>query len=123
MQDVGLLRGWAMLWLCVVAVIGLPLCGWSDQGPESNTGKSEAQEKARMAADAKVTIHEAIEAATRAVPGKVIEAELEEKPRATWEVEVVTHDGKVVEVWVDVHTGAVVALEEEKPQEATAPRP
>ncbi len=123
MEGVMVLKRWGMIWLCVGAVIGVPVSGWSDQAAGSGTGKREAPEKVKMAADAKVTIHEAIEAASRAVSGKVIEAELEEKPRVTWEVEVVTNDGRVVEVWVDVHTGAVVAVEEEKDEQEVAPKP
>lgn len=105
-----------LLPLLVTALIGVPVSTWSDQGAEGEQDKTEGQEKAEMAAAAKVTIHDAIKAATQKVPGKVIEAELEEKPRATWEVEVVTADGKVMEVWVDVDTGAVVAAEEKKPE-------
>lgn len=100
----------------VAVLIAVPLPAWSDRGEGGEQGKSEAQEKAEMAAAAKVTIHDAIKAATQKVRGKVIEAELEEKPRATWEVEVLTDDGKVMEVWVDVDTGAVVSVEEEKPE-------
>ncbi len=123
MQEVGLRRRWAMISLCVGAVMGVPVFGWSDQGAGKETGKSEVQEKVKMAAEAKVTIHDAIEAATRAVSGKVIEAELEEKPRVTWEVEVVTDDGKLMEVWVDVDSGAVVAVEEEKGESEAARQP
>lgn len=101
----------------VTALIGFPLSAWSDQGAGGEQGKTEAEEMAEMAAAAKVTIHEAIKAATQKVRGKVIEAELEEKPRATWEVEVLTDDGKIMEVWVDVETGAVVSVEEEKPEQ------
>lgn len=123
MERVMVLKRWAMISLCAGAVIGVPVSGWSDQAAGSGTGKSEAQEKVKMAADAKVTIHEAIEAATRAVSGTVIEAELEEKPRTTWEVEILTNDGKVMEVWVDVRTGTVVAVEEEKDEQEAAPKP
>lgn len=107
-----------LLAFLVVALVCLshPMSAWSDEGGDGEAGKSEAQEKAEMAAAAKVTIQEAIEAATQEVQGKVIEAELEEKPRPTWEVEVVTDDGKVMEVWVDVVSGTVVSVEEEKPE-------
>ncbi len=106
----------------VAALTATPFSAWSDQGAAGGQGKTEAQEKAEMAAAAKVTIHDAIKAATQKVQGKVIEAELEEKPRATWEVEVLSDDGKIMEVWVDVDTGAVVAVKEEKAeQEATQP--
>lgn len=113
-------RHWVLFPCLVAALISIPAHGWSDQAAEGERGKTEAEEKAEMAAAAKVTIHDAIKAATQKVRGKVIEAELEEKPRATWEVEVLTEDGKIMEVWVDVDTGAVVSVEEEKPEkEAT----
>lgn len=120
------LRGYRMLFpFLVVALLSVPLPAWSDQGDGAEQGKTEAEEKAEMAAAAKLTIHDAIEAATQEVRGKVIEAELEEKPRATWEVEVLTEDGKVMEVWIDVVTGAVVAVEEEtadqEAEQETAP--
>lgn len=107
----------------VAALAATPFSVWSDQGASGGQGKTEAQEKAEMAAAAKVTIHDAIKAATQKVQGKVIEAELEEKPRVTWEVEVLTDDGKIMEVWVDVDTGSVVAVEEEKAEQEAAQPP
>lgn len=70
------------------------------------------RKRSRWASTAKITIHEAIKAAINEVAGTVIEAELEEKPRVTWEVEVVTDQGKVMEVLVDIDTGAVVGVKE-----------
>ncbi len=46
----------------------------------------------------------------------MIEAELEKKHgKAIWEVEIVTAEGKVVEVHVDAETGTVIDVEEKKP--------
>ena len=90
-------------------------CVWV--GPVwSSEGEGEVLEKVEMAGAAKVTIEQAIKAAIAQVPGRVIEAELEEKPRVTWEVEVVTAEGKVMEILVDVDTGAVVVTKEKKPE-------
>ena len=100
----------------ITALLALPGLAWSDGNGGNNAQGDEIQEKVEMASTAKVTIHEAIKAAINEVGGTVIEAELEEKPRVTWEVEVVTDQGKVMEVLVDVVTGAVVGVKEEKPE-------
>jgi len=77
-------------------------------------GKGKEDDKAKMAAAAKVTIEQAIKTATDKVSGKVIEAELEKKhDKLAWEVEVVTAENKVMEVHIDATTGAVIDVEEE----------
>jgi uncharacterized membrane protein YkoI len=82
--------------------------GWADKGKKDEDGK----EKAAMAAAAKVSIEQAIKTASEKAPGKVIEAELETKHGKTvWEVEVLSDDGKVVEVHVDAESGAVIDVE------------
>jgi uncharacterized membrane protein YkoI len=71
--------------------------------------------KAEMASEAKVTIEEAIKAASEKVQGTVIEAELAKKEGKTiWEVAVVTTDGTVMEAMVDSETGAVTTVEKKK---------
>jgi hypothetical protein len=73
------------------------------------------KEKAEMAAAAKVTIDQAVKAATENTAGKVIEAELEKKhDKLVWEVEVVTSENKVMEIHIDAETGAVISTEEKK---------
>lgn len=104
----------AFLLLCLGVLVGPPASVWAEQGASGEAAKNEIQEMIEMTAGAKVSIQEAIKAATEKVAGKVVEAELEEKPRATWEVEVLTEDGQLMEVWVDVDTGAVVSLEEKQ---------
>ena len=65
--------------------------------------------------DAKVTIDQAIKAASEKVPGTVVEAELEKKHGKTvWEVEVLGPDGHVTEVHIDAATGAVIDMEAKK---------
>lgn len=65
--------------------------------------------------DAKVTIDQAIKAASEKVPGTVVEAELEKKHGKTiWEVEVLGADGNVTEVHIDAATGAVIDTEAKK---------
>jgi uncharacterized membrane protein YkoI len=88
---------------------------WSDQKGKGK--KDEAKEMVEMAATAKVTIDEAIKTASEKVPGKVVEAELEKKHNTlVWEVEVVTAENKVMEVHIDAGSGAVISVEEEKPE-------
>jgi uncharacterized membrane protein YkoI len=67
--------------------------------------------KAEMASEAKVTIEQAIKAASEKVQATVIEAELLKKQGKTiCEVAVVTTDGTVMGAIVDSETGAVTRL-------------
>lgn len=77
-------------------------------------GNGKEDDKATMAAAAKVTIEQAVKTASQTVPGKIVEAELETKHnRLVWEVEIVTSEKKVMEVHIDAATGAVIDVEEE----------
>jgi len=78
----------------------------------SSWGNGEKDGKEKLAGEAKITIQEAIEAATAKVPGKVIEAELESEHGTTvWEIEIVTTTKKVVHV--DATSGKVIDVEED----------
>ena len=84
----------------------------------------EEHNKLEMAAAAQVTIDEAIKTALEKVPGKVIEAELEDKHHTlVWEVEIVTPENKVMEVHIDAKTGTVIDIEEEKTKSGRLKRP
>ncbi len=76
----------------------------------------EIKEKVHVAGKAKVTADQAIQTALLKVPGTVVEAELEEEKdhKVIWEVEIVTADGKLMEVEIDANTGEVLEVEEEK---------
>jgi uncharacterized membrane protein YkoI len=103
--------------LAVAVGVMLVLNGpaWSDQKGKGK--KDESKETVEMAAEAKVTIDQAIKTASEKVPGKVVEAELEKKGGTlVWEIEVVTAENKVMEVHVDAESGAVIEVEEEKPE-------
>lgn len=66
-------------------------------------------EKVKWALATKVDVVDAIKAATAHAPGKVIEAALHSvKGRLVYEVEVVTKEGRVVEVLVDPQSGRIV---------------
>ena len=104
-----------MLALVVGMILALNGPAWSDQKGKGK--KDESKETVEMAAVAKVTIDQAIKTATEKIPGKVVEAELEKKHgMLVWEVEVVTAENKVMEVHIDAESGAVIDVEEEKPE-------
>ena len=59
-----------------------------------------------LVASAKITMEEAIKSATKAVPGKVAEAELgKDDGRTIWKIEVIDHNNKSQTVYVDAQTG------------------
>ena len=61
----------------------------------------------QLAAQSKLSLVQAIESATRTVPGTVIDAELDQGDAAgaRYELEVITPNGDSVEVWVNAVTG------------------
>jgi uncharacterized membrane protein YkoI len=108
-----LLLGMMAVAIGVMLVLNGP--AWSDQKGKGK--KDEAKETVEMATKAKVTIDQAIKTASEKVTGKVVEAELEMKhDTLVWEVEVVTAENKVMEVHIDAESGAVINVEEEKPE-------
>jgi uncharacterized membrane protein YkoI len=76
-------------------------------------GKAEVAKDFSKAAAAKIGLAKGIEIATKRVPGKATDVELEfEDGRLVLEVEVFA-DGKVFEVEIDAETGQVLEVEEE----------
>jgi uncharacterized membrane protein YkoI len=66
-------------------------------------------EKIKWAHATKVSVTEAIKTATAHTPGQVIEAALHAiNGRLLYEIEVVTKDGRVVELFVDPRTGKLI---------------
>lgn len=66
-------------------------------------------EKVKWAKATKVLIIDAVRTATAHIPGQVVQATLESlNGRLLYEIEVVTRDGKVVEVFVDPQTGKLI---------------
>ncbi len=106
--------------LMVMAVMAggfaLALSGpaWSEKdhkGPKAPKG-------AELVKEATVTIDQAIKTAREKVSGPVGEAELRQKDGKTvWEVEIAGADSKVMKVFLDAGTGAVLSTEEKKPKE------
>ncbi|MCP9468982.1 MAG: PepSY domain-containing protein [Nitrospira sp.] len=92
-------------------------------GESASAGDKGKKDKVEMAQRAAVSIEQAIQTASEKVSGKVIEAELERKhKKLVWEVEVVTPERKIVEVHIDAESGAVIDVEEEKPQKIRSPK-
>ncbi len=78
--------------------------------------KDNVAEVQAMVAQTKITLAQAVEAALAAVPGKAIEAQLDDdKGVARYEVEIITPQGHSVEVWVNATTGAAVQHEDDGP--------
>jgi uncharacterized membrane protein YkoI len=66
-------------------------------------------EKIQWARATKVIITDAIRNATAEVPGKVIEAALHAiNGRLLYEIEIVTADGKIAEVFIDPQSGKLI---------------
>lgn len=92
----------------VLAVMLLAFGGFVAYADKGEKGGGEAKEKMSMAQQAKITIDQAMKAATDKVKGKVIEAELEEEAGTLmWEFEILAEDNHIVEVYVDAMSGAV----------------
>jgi uncharacterized membrane protein YkoI len=67
------------------------------------------QEKLKWARATKVSLADAIRTALARTPGLAIQATLESlKGRLIYEIEIVTADGAVVEVFVDPQTGNII---------------
>ncbi len=102
--------------MCVIAVAFAVTGGCATGGLFGAKEADESKEAMALLGQARVTIDQALRVATDKQSGRVIEAELEKKHgKAIWEVEIVTAEGKVVEVHVDAETGAVIDVEEKKP--------
>ena len=63
---------------------------------------------------AKITMAEAIETAVQTVPGKAVEAVIDQEDKRTvFEVEIIDTTGKTVEVYIDAQTGDTRNIEKE----------
>jgi len=80
----------------------------------SAAGAGKPEEKIAMAKGAKVGLSAAVAKATAKVAGDPVEVELARKKKVVWEIEVLTPEGKLVEVDVAADTGEVVDTEPQK---------
>jgi|GEM_PF-1395350 len=100
----------ALLWL-------LSLLGWPPQAVQAHEKDAReievsaltAQEKVQWARAAKVSLIDAIRTALTQTTGQAIQATLESlKGRLLYEIEIVTGEGTVVEVFIDPQSGTVI---------------
>jgi uncharacterized membrane protein YkoI len=79
---------------------------------QNGTIKANKLHKNEYSNSAKVTLQDAVSAATKKVPGKAIEAELEsEDGYLVYEVKVISPDKKVTQVYVDAGNASVLGTE------------
>lgn len=102
--------------LAVTVMMGIMLAfggpAWSAKDPKGHKGPKGAE----LVKGATVTIDQAIKTASEKVSGPVGEAGLKQKDGKTvWEVEIASADSKVMKVFLDAGTGAVLSTEEKKP--------
>ena len=89
---------------------------------QTGLGDGELQDKMAKAKAAPIGITEAIAAANTHVPGTVLEAEFEsEENQISWEVEIATEGGKLMEIKVDHQTGAILSSEEKPIKDGKKP--
>lgn len=82
------------------------------------TVKTEGHTKAEYPILAKISCVEAINIATKRIPGKVIECKLEnEGGFLVYGVEIASDDRTIMEVQVDAGNGSVLSLEEDHPED------
>jgi uncharacterized membrane protein YkoI len=85
---------------------------------EAEGEEEEAKEKLELAGQVKVPFDQAAQTAVQKVAGKVIEVELEKADgKVVWEVEILTADGKLEELYVDAVAGGVVEVKEDEEKE------
>jgi uncharacterized membrane protein YkoI len=102
--------------LILGSVLLCALCGFpsSVQAHEKDAQEIEvsaltSQEKVQWARATKVPLIDAVRSAIAQTPGQAIQATLESlKGRLLYEVEIVTPEGAVVEVFIDPQSGKVV---------------
>lgn len=98
-------------WMLIAGLLGSAGALLADQPgmKELEVQDVNEAEKVKWARATKVPIIDAIKTATRRTAGHVIQATLESLGgRLLYEIEIVTGDGKVAEVFVDPQTGKLV---------------
>ena len=76
-------------------------------------GGNKAKSTSPVPPQTAISIEKAITLANTAMPGRIIEAELEEEDEKwVYEVEIVTADGKIHELEIDAQSGEILKTEE-----------
>jgi len=82
---------------------------------EAEGEEEEAKEKLELAGQVKIPFDQAAQTAVQKVAGKVIEVELEKADgKVVWEVEILTAEGKLEELYVDAVAGGLVEVKEDE---------
>ncbi|MBI3357499.1 MAG: PepSY domain-containing protein [Nitrospirae bacterium] len=96
----------------VIGVVGI-LGGMVWSAEKEKSKGTEANQAIAMATSAKITIEGAMKTALEKTPGKVIEAELEQRrDKILWKVEILTAEEAIMAVYVDAVSGSVMTTEE-----------
>ncbi|MEX2493230.1 MAG: PepSY domain-containing protein [Nitrospirales bacterium] len=104
--------------MALTMFLGLLLVSLPNDSEAKKKKGDKEKEKVELATTTKVTIAEAIKTVSEKFPGTIIEAELEkEDGKTVWEVEVVTANGELEKVYVDVQTGQFVEIEDKPKHE------
>src|SRR4051812_32883907 len=83
-------------------------------GASGSVSGQEKKVNAKLARQAKITMEQAREIASKRMAGNIEESELEkEHGKIVYSFDIRTADGKVSEVQVDAKTGEIVSIEEE----------
>lgn len=94
--------------------LSLPLLLGSLAAMTPAVAKDSAAQVQALIAQTKITLPQAVEAALAAVPGKAVDAQLDDdKGVARYEVEVITPQGHSVEVWVNATSGSAAQHEDD----------
>jgi peptidase YpeB-like protein len=94
--------------------LGLILIAGMLAGSSAAAADTKSQQKIAMVREAKVRLSDAVAKATAKVAGDPVEVEIARKKKLVWEIEVLTPEGKLVEVDVAADTGEVVDTEAQK---------
>jgi uncharacterized membrane protein YkoI len=101
--------------MAAVMLAGGPIPAVADSKNRRHVEDVSDAEKIQWAKATRVPVKQAIETATARTSGQVIEAALESiDGRLLYEIEIVTKDGKVVEVFVDPQTGRLADMGDAK---------
>jgi uncharacterized membrane protein YkoI len=102
-------------WLLPIAVLTLAACA-PDAVPDRQRGDAAPPASTPPVADRRLPLNRILEIARHAVPGEVIDVELDQDDdpgEVAYEVSILTPDGRAVEIKIDARTGTVIEIEED----------
>lgn len=100
--------------LCLLALVAASVCGYGQALAQSRQEPDHDRARDALEEGEARPLREIIPLAFRAVPGEIVEIELERKHgRLVYEIEILGRDGRVQEVTLDARTGAVLSVEDD----------